>query len=263
MSGTVAPPGLGQLVAGQLRVVEALVLREMHMRYGRRDFGYIWLFIEPMILGLAIAIIHSAYDRKSFAEILVFFTIGYVLFFMFRAIVGRSTTVIRANSALLYHRRITLQSLFLARHLIEVIACVGVMAIYTTAGVAIGADWPEAPATKLFAILLMGLLAQGLAFLIAAAAQEWETLDRIIHMFTYLLMPISGVFFRVNSLPEWLQEILLWVPMVHIFELLREAQFGAQYVARYDLAYVAAWIGGLHLLGLAALRVVRRRITLD
>ena len=56
---------------------------------------------------------------------------------------------------------------------------------------------------------------------------------------------------------------MLWVPTVHIFELLREGQFGDRVIAQYDLSYVAAWILIPHLLGLAGLRLARQRVGLE
>jgi capsular polysaccharide transport system permease protein len=76
-------------------------------------------------------------------------------------------------------------------------------------------------------------------------------------------MPISGVFFMLEWLPEWLQEFAAWVPTVHIFELLRDGQFGDRVSAMYDLSYVMFWILGSHLLGLAGLRIARARLGLE
>ena len=44
----------------QLRVIGALIIREMHTRFGRRRFGYLWLFFEPLLLGAMVAVIHGA-----------------------------------------------------------------------------------------------------------------------------------------------------------------------------------------------------------
>jgi capsular polysaccharide transport system permease protein len=71
------------------------------------------------------------------------------------------------------------------------------------------------------------------------------------------------MFFLVEWLPEWLQEFALWVPTVHVFELLRDGQFGSRFRPYYDLTYVAGWIMVTHLLGLAALRITRQRIGLE
>jgi ABC-type polysaccharide/polyol phosphate export permease len=74
----------------QRRVVGALILREIHVRFGRRNLGYIWLFAELLMLGLTIAWIHhlaGAVSKSASVSVFAFFAVGYSLFFMFRSIV--------------------------------------------------------------------------------------------------------------------------------------------------------------------------------
>ena len=35
-------------LATQFRVIGALILRELHTRYGRENIGYLWMIGEPM-----------------------------------------------------------------------------------------------------------------------------------------------------------------------------------------------------------------------
>ena len=107
-----------------MRVIGALIIREMHTRFGRRRFGYLWLFFEPLLLGSMIAVIHQTRSggegiRGNFE----FFSIGYILFFNFRGIMNRASGTISSNLGLLYHRQVTLPDLFYARHIIESVAC--------------------------------------------------------------------------------------------------------------------------------------------
>jgi capsular polysaccharide transport system permease protein len=48
--------------------------------------------------------------------------------------------------------------------------------------------------------------------------------------------------------------------MVHIFELLRDGQFGQEVRTTYDIGFVAAAASVFHLLGLCAVRSVRRHM---
>ena len=262
MSGSSARPLLIVCARQQLRVIGALIIREMHTRFGRRRFGYLWLFFEPLLLGAMIAVIHGVRGSEGIRGNFEFFSIGYVLFFNFRGIVNRSSGTIGSNRGLLYHRQVTLPDLFFARNVIEGVASTGVMAIFAFAAVAMGGDVPDSPMKMLLALGLMLLLCQGIGMLLAAGSSEWEGVERFVQMATFLMMPFSGLFFMVDWLPEWMQEAMLWIPFVHVFELLRDGQFGDLVRPIYDLTYVAAWILGAHLLGLAALRVVRARIGL-
>lgn len=265
MSGTAPRPLLIDCARQQIRVIGALIIREMHTRFGRHRLGYLWLFFEPLLLGAMISLIH--YRRGAGGDALrsgfEFFSIGYILFFQFRGIINRAGATIGANRGLLYHRQVTLPDLFFARHLIEAVACTGVLVVFVVIGMAMGGEAPESAIKMLCAFGLMLLLAQGIALMVGAASAEWDGIERFVHAFSYVMLPVSGVFFMVAWLPEWLQELVLWVPTVHAFELLREGQFGDKVTAVYDLGYLAGWILVPHLLGLAALRITRQRIGLD
>ncbi|WP_230169478.1 ABC transporter permease [Roseomonas sp. CECT 9278] len=244
-------------------MIGALIIREMHTRFGRQKYGYLWLFFEPLLLGVMIAVIHQVRGTESIRSNFEFFAIGYILFFKFRGIVNRAGNTIGANRGLLYHRQVTLPDLFYARHIIESIACTGVMAVFTIAGIAMGGDLPDSVMKMLSAMMLMFLFAQGLALVVGAATSEWEGLDRLVHAASYLMLPFCGLFFMVEWLPAWMQDLVLWIPTVHIFELLRDGQFGDTYRPIYDLSYVAGWILVTHLIGLTGLRLARNRLGLE
>lgn len=264
MSGNASGPLLVDCGRQQLRVIGALIIREMHTRFGRRRFGYLMLFFEPLLFAGMIAVIHGrAVGGDNIRGTFEFFSIGYLMFFLYRGLINRAGGTIGSNRSLLYHRQVTLPDLFYSRHLIEGIACCGVLTVFTIAAVALGGDVPDSPVKMLCALILMLLLGQGLALVVGAVTAEWEGLDRIIHASSYLMMPFSGVFFMVDWLPEWSQDAVLWVPTVHCFELLRDGQFGDRVRAMYDLPYLAAWILVSHLLGLAGLRLARLRIGLE
>lgn len=263
MSASAPRPLLIDCARVQLRVIGALIIREMHTRFGRHRFGYLWLFFEPLLLGAMIAVIHQSRGGEAMRGGFEFFAIGYILFFKFRGIVNRASGTIQSNLGLLYHRQVTLPDLFYARHVIESIACTGVMVVFTVAAIAMGGQYPDSVIKMLSAMVLMFLLSQGLALMVGAATAEWDGLERLVHAVSYLMLPFSGLFFMVEWLPAWMQDIVLWVPTVHIFELLRDGQFGDLYRPVYDLHYVAGWILVTHLIGLAGLRIVRTRLGLE
>jgi len=247
----------------QRRVIGALIIRELHSRFGRHYFGYIWLFFEPLLLGSAIGLVHLLSDHTARYGPFEFFAIGYILYFIFRGIINRSTAAIPSNMPLLYHRTVSLPDIFFARHIIETISCMGVMLLFLFALFVLNGEIVEDPTKILLAFIGMTLLSQGLALVFAAATEAMEGVERAVHAFTYLILPASGMFFLVETLPDWLQELALYVPTVHLFELMRDGQFGSSFTAHYDLGYVAAWILVTHLLGLAALRITRRRLGLE
>ncbi|WP_198378453.1 ABC transporter permease [Neoroseomonas rubea] len=263
MSGAVTRTGLVDAARMQLRVIGALVIREMHTRFGRQRLGYLWLFAEPLLLGGVIALLHGASGGEGIRSSFEFFSIGFMLFQLLRGIVSRAPNTINANQTLLYHRQVTLPDLFFARHAIELAASAGVMALFVVAGIAMGGAAPDQPVKMILALVLMLLLAQGIAFMVGSITSEFEAAGYFVQIATFGIMPICGLMFMVEWLPPDWQEVALWMPTVHLFELMRDGQFGEQFRTFYDLSYIGWWIIGPHLLGLAGLRIARARVGLE
>ena len=53
---------------------------------------------------------------------------------------------------------------------------------------------------------------------------------------------------------------MLWMPLVHVHEMIRDGQFGDHLTSYYSYPYLIGWVLGVNLLGLAALRAVRPRL---
>jgi len=264
MSGAYAAPSLFECVRTQLRVVGALVVREMQSRYGKRDLSLLWVFLEPLVLSLVIGLFHTLIgSHRTMRRVFEFYAMGYLLFFMMRSVVNRGSGSLVQNLNLLAHRRITPLDVFIARGVIELLTTALVMAIFQIGLLAWGADMPVSPIQMLGALLLMLLLVQGLAFLVGSIAALFPSIERLTHVFTYLMLPVSGAFWMIDSLPRWAADIVIWVPFVHIFEFMREGQFGDLYTYIYDLNYVMFWILGLNLVGMTALRSVRRHLAAE
>ena len=72
----------------------------------------------------------------------------------------------------------------------------------------------------------------------------------------------SGLFFTANDLPQAAREVVLYNPVLHATELVREGWFPG-YTSRYvDPSYLVSWIVALTFLALAVERVARKKVDL-
>ncbi|MBD0273022.1 MAG: ABC transporter permease [Acetobacteraceae bacterium] len=248
----------------QLRVVGALTLRELGTRFGRDNLGYVWLFLEPALLGGALGLVHhvTGHAMPGGVDPASFWVIGYIPYYMLRGVLNRGPSAIAANQSLLYHRHVTLLDIMLARNLLEAGATGGALVGFLLFFGLVTGEWPREPAKIVLGMLLMFGFAHGVAMLLAAGSVYTEIFDRVTHLFTYLSLPIIGAFFMVFWLPTELQKAALWVPTVHVFELVRDGQYGTRVATHYDLPYLLGWIAALNLLGMAGLRRARRDLAL-
>ncbi len=249
----------------QRHVIGALMMRELHTRYGRENIGYLWMIAEPMLLAGAVAAIHAG-ERTHFSSDIrsvPFALLGYCIFILFRAIVTRAEATIDSNKALLFHRMVTIYDMLTARALIEGASTVCTLGILILFATAFGfADLPVRPMALFGGIFFMLWLSFGLSMVLAAVSYDNKLITKFIHPATYLLMPASGAFFQLQWLPEPYRTWLSWLPLTQIFELARYGQFESATLTYVDFPYLIGSNLVLLLFGLLALKIVRRGVHL-
>ena len=252
--------------AVQLRVIGAILMRELHTRFGRDNIGYLWMFVEPMLLATAISGLHLAIHAHLpyGMDVVPFYLCGYTPFLMFRQIVNRAPATIESNRTLLFHRQISLFDLLFARALLDL---VGVsLAFFTLVAVTVLlglGQVPDRPLYMFVGLILMFWLSLAFSLPLCAIAELSTTVDRLVHPATYIMMPLSGVFFLAETVPPGWRDVLLWGPVIHIVQLIRMGQYG-NFNSRYcDIPYVLIWCVVLTFFGLLTLKMARARLTLE
>lgn len=247
----------------QLRVVNALLLREILTRYGRHNLGFLWLFLEPMIFTLGVAGLWTAMKSAhgSSLPIVGFAVTGYSSVLLWRSMPARCTNAIEPNRALMHHRNVRIIDLFLARILLELLGVTASFVGLTGLFWAVGAiRLPENVLIIFCAWMLLFWFAAAFSICLACLSLRSELVEKFWHPMSYVLFPLSGAAFMVDWLPPAMREYALLLPMVHCTELLREGYFGSAVRTHYDVMYVVSINMGLTLLGLAMTRDAARRV---
>jgi len=247
----------------QLRVIGALLMREILTRYGRHNIGFLWLFAEPMMFTLGITALWtlSGATHGSSLPITAFALTGYSSVLVWRNTVSRTTSAIMPNLSLMYHRNVRVIDIFASRIILEIVGAGTSFVILTLFFLSI--EWIEPPCDILKVVFGWAMLAwfgAGLALLLGALSERSEVIEKLWHPISYLLFPLSGAAFMVEWLPMQAQNIILCLPMVHGVEILREGFFGSVVHAHYDMGYMAVCNLFLTLLGFAMERDVSRRV---
>jgi capsular polysaccharide transport system permease protein len=242
----------------QRRIVGALLLRELLTRFGRRNIGFLWLFLEPMLFTAGVLGVWTLYRHESPFPLTAFCISGYGTVLLWRNTIGRCGNAVEPNRALMHHRNVRAIDLFLARIILEIagasISFIVLMTVFTALG---GIAPPDDFAKMFFAWVLLAWFSTSMALIVGPLATISEPFERFWHVFAYLFLPASGAFFAVDALPESLQSIVTWIPTVNGTELLRSGMFGPSYVAHYDLGYLAALNLALMIPGLLLVRHVQ------
>jgi len=247
----------------QLRVIHALIMREIITRYGRHNIGFMWLFAEPMLFTLGVTGLWSLAKQGDGHHISVaaFALTGYSTVLLWRNVVNRCTLAITPNLALLYHRNVKLIDIFLARITLEVAGStgsfIGLAALLWATGLI---KTPDNIIEMLLGWVVLIWFSSALGLVIGSLSERSDVVERVWHTVTYLLFPLSGAAYMVDWLPHSFQRIVLLLPMVHATEIIREGYYGTLIRFHYDVLYVAAFNCTLTLVGLLLTRDAGKRV---
>ncbi len=249
----------------QLQVIHALVMRETLTRFGAHQLGYIWALIEPLFW-VAIFYVLFIVMGKSLPygmDIVTFITTGVIPYLLVRQTLSRGHSAIPPNKALLFYPQIRPLDLIMARTSLEIATLVTVFVIimgghaFYTGELVI-----EKPLTVLIGLLLAGLLGATLGLLLSALSVYSKVVDRLAPLINRPLFFTSGLFFTANELPTNVREMLLWNPVLHTVEMVRDGWFYTYEAYYMDISYVLFWILGSAYIGLMLERMARRRLEL-
>ncbi|MBV1833527.1 ABC transporter permease [Novacetimonas pomaceti] len=249
----------------QWHVIGALIIRELHTRFGRDNIGFLWVMLEPSLLTVGVTMIH--FTEGPFAHIGMptgsFIVSGYTFFCLFRSVVNRASGAIEANRTLLYHRIVTIFDILFSRAILEAASTVLAVIFLSLLMQSVSYGFlPQRPLLMICGLALLTWLAFALSMILAAYSEKSTVIERLAHPAMYLSMPISGAFSLQQTMPDPFRWYLSCFPTTEMFEFIREGQFSS-YTSDYTYpGYAIGWCLVLTYIGLISIRKARRDVHL-
>jgi capsular polysaccharide transport system permease protein len=257
------------LIAGwniQVRVIRALMIRELNTRFGRENIGFLWIMAEPMLFALLVGFLWRV-TKGPFefgVDIVAFAVSGYIPLVLFRSVISRSIMSFTANGGFLYHRQIKLLDILLVRFIIELI---GHMMAYLMIGLVLG-TFGMFPQPYDVGFILLGaayyaFFTFAVALVVAPLSEMSDVLEKITPVSLYIMIPFSGAFSFVSVLSPTAANIALYSPPVHGMEMMRYGLFGPSIDPQFDYIYPLYVCLPLAVVGLLLCRIVRRKMVVE
>ena len=250
--------------ATQVRVLHALILRDMQTRFGRQTLGYLWAIFEPLLFVAVFVAVLSLRGKVAPAgiDVTLFIITGILPFFLFRNVLTTCLHAIQAARPLLIFPQVTPFDVVMARTVLEFATGFVVLAIVV--GAAAWAGLPvnvERPLECIIYFVALCMLGFGTGATFGALAPIYLFIQRIIPAFLGRpLFWISGVFFTADMIPEGIRGIALYNPILHLIELFRSAFFVEFESTHADPMYAAFWVVVATLLGGLMQRGLRKQM---
>lgn len=249
----------------QVKVVQALTIRELVTRFGRQNIGFLWIMAEPLLFAFLVGIVWT-FLRGPVSHgisVIAFVASGYIPLTFLRQSFGRSAKIFLANSPLLYHRQVKMLDFIFVRVLIEAI---GAMMAYIFAGLVLGFfglfPMPSDPGALVAGWAIYVFFVLAICTMLAPLSEMSDVVEKLVPVSVYVAIPFSGVFNMASWLPANVRETLVWSPLVSGMELMRYGLFGEAVIPYYDVPKALGISIVCLLVGLILCRRVRRTMSI-
>ncbi len=215
-------------------------------------------------LGVSVLWTVAGLHQISDLPIVAFALTGYSTVLLWRNMPSRCIGAVTPNSSLMYHRNVRVIDIYLSRLALETIGATMSLVILSVAFV--GFELIRPPENVLLVAwgwFLTAWFGSALAILFGAWSENTEVIEKVWHPMSYFLFPLSGAAFLVDALPPQFRDAMLWLPMVHCTEIIRDGFFGSKFTAHYDSGYLIMVNLALLALALSLERKVSRELVLE
>lgn len=207
-------------------------MRDLKVRFSDTRTGYFWAFMEP---ALHIIVLSGSYyalgkDTIYHTDPIFFITIGIIPWFIFREGVMGSINVLKEAKGLFDYKQVKPVDAMLAKAMLNALVYICVYLIFMIIYQWMGLDAPLADPLKLLAVVcLLFFLGLGLGIAGSVASALFSDVKRMIKAVVRPFYFISGVFFTIEMIPEGLRKYLLWNPVLHALDFVKDA-----HIKQYD-----------------------------
>ncbi|ODR88349.1 ABC transporter permease [Sinorhizobium alkalisoli] len=228
-------------LATHIRVVGALLVREMATRFGSKPGGYIWALLDPAAHIFLLTLVFQAIARTpalgtSFA---LFFATGYIAFQFYQAMTSYLNSAVRANKALLSYPNVAPIDTVVARFVLQIgttslVAFIVLGTIVASMRVETSLHWP----TILEAVAMACIFGLGVAMVNCVLFLKYSLYEQVFNIVNRPLFLISGVFFLPDSIPDPYRDLVLINPLVHIIMGFRKGFYPEYRAIGLDMNYL-------------------------
>jgi len=240
-----------------LRVLVALVLREMGTKFGKSAGGYLWALAEPLggILLLAIAFGLALRSPPLGTSFILFYATGMLPLTIYSVMSREVAAAITSNKGLMTYPVVTVLDAVAAKLVLNLLTLSSIAVILFT-GIIVSLDLHInlnlAKAAE--GVVLAAMLGLGVGTVNCVLFGFFPTWRNIWSVLTRPLFIISGVFFLFESAPPAFQKLLIWNPLVHIIGVMRQGFFGTYEPQYISYPYVLGVSGGFFVVGCYLMR---------
>ena len=207
-------------------LIISMAKREVRLQYVGSLLGFVWVFIQPMVMIFVFWVVFSIGFRvqpKNDVPFVVWLTAGMSIWFVFAEIVNGSSGVISANAPLI--KKTVFDSQILP--VVKVVSCVIAHLVFLLLlillivfhGMPFSLYWFQ----SLYYLLCMVVFSLGLAWITSALNVFIRDVGQMVVVLLQVGFWATPIFWDIHMMPPKLQTILRLNPMFYVVQGYRES----------------------------------------
>lgn len=241
-----------------LRVVGALVIREMEARFGSKPGGYVWALLDPAAHVAMMTVIFGAVGRAPAlgTSFPLYFATGYIAFLTYMGMSSYVVGAVKSNKSLLSYPVVAPIDTVVARFILQLITSTAVAVVVI--GIAI---WESRQAPRInYGIVVSAigggcLLGLGMGLVNITLFSRFPLYEKVFSIINRPLYLISGVFFLPEDMPHPFKDVILMNPIAHLIMWYRSGFYSEYRPDALDKMYLLSWGMILLIVGLILMTV--------
>jgi capsular polysaccharide transport system permease protein len=248
----------------QARVIGALILRDMHSRHGDRFFGYFYILLSPLwrlcfLMTVFIAIRHRSTLLGTSPA--VFWGTGILPYILCLYPNRMIMTSVQQGRSLLYFPIVKSFDIILARGILEIATALWVTVIFCIVLLLFGVDIVPLSYSDLMAAILASIfLGFSMGWINAVIYSMMPAWGIVVAMTMLVMYFTAGIFFLPTTMPQQIQDILWFNPLLHAVEWFRSAYFEGYGYGLLDRTYLLSFALVLLFCGTLLERLLRGKM---
>lgn len=240
-----------------IRVITALIFREMATNQGRSGLGYVWIIIEPLAVIALLSVLFSLFFHtpalgRSFP---LFYASGFLPFQIFSQIQMAVQGAISQNRQLLFFPQVSPLEAIFARFVLALMTQCAVALLVLLAILNVFAPQEtvnlDYVICSVFSAALIGFGTGMINAVLLPLLPVWR------HIWSVAMRPLflgSCIFFLFDALPAGLRDMLWFNPLVHTVGYMRKGIYGEYHGDYLSMIYPLGIAGIAILFGLVLVR---------
>lgn len=247
-------------LATHLRVVGALVIREMQARFGNKPGGYVWALLDPAAHVAMMTIIFGTIGRAPAlgTSFPLYFATGYIAFLTYMGMSSYVVGAIKANKSLLSYPVVAPIDTVVARFILQLVTSTAVAIVVIGIAISESREAPQIDYGIIVSAIAGGcLLGLGMGLVNITLFSRSPLYEKVFSIVNRPLYLISGVFFLPEDMPHPFRDVILMNPIAHLIMWFRSGFYPEYKPDALSRFYLFSWgmillVVGLILMTLSA-----------